>query len=492
LRPALDVTTEDGLATLIALVALAIFALFGAFMALDATTEIAVGDNFESHLQAECAARAGLSHAGALVVGVAPDDLLRGPDGAFASTPSYLAQARAFGFRNPVSWATARSLDLSDPAAALSGLPDDGMVSTGYAGGAAGTLLIPPTGIALETPNPYGSGTVTIGRYFVKVTDNNGETSEVAGDPSDSPFTDGDGIFIVRSLGIARTLRDSTGTVVRTNAVAVAEARFRIRSTFDLDSPIVLAGSDVLPSGASMFVGTNLMVNGGSRIGVSTLDTDPSDEFQPASRLADRLAPEQRDSIQGAGIHPSIAVIGASVIAAGGDRGLLLDPGFLASFAATAAPQFADAVYSGSQRWPVPGGPDLGAYDFTRNYNDPGQRPRVVVVDGDLELDGSLTGGGLLVVRGRLTGTGTLTYSGLLLVIGAGEVDLAGVGLVLHGGLYVAAVAQAGATASFTTPRLALGPATSLVHDAGAVKMAVRLIPPAQISLREVTSTMDP
>ena len=75
-------------------------------------------------------------------------------------------------------------------------------------------MIIPLTGIALSSPNPYGSGTIITSRYFVKVTDNNGEASERAaegvgpGQPDD-PFVDADGTVIIRTMGVAGAIRQA-------------------------------------------------------------------------------------------------------------------------------------------------------------------------------------------------------------------------------------------------------------------------------------------
>src|SRR5207249_9318913 len=126
-----------------------------------------------------------------------------------------------YGFRNWVDWSTARSLNILNPAAAVSGLPDEGLFNTG-----GGTILVPATGVALTAPNPYGSGTVTTARYFLKVTDND--------DGDNDPFTDSDGIVIVRSTGVAQTIREAAGETVRANSVAVYEARFKRSQTFGI------------------------------------------------------------------------------------------------------------------------------------------------------------------------------------------------------------------------------------------------------------------
>src|SRR5438034_1341366 len=217
-----DSSSQQGLALFIAVVALSVFSLLGLYVSLNATTEVRISENYESRQQAGLAARAGLNHARELIRGLEFNDLLRGPDGlkpnpsTYPSTPS-----KKYAFRNWIDWPTARSLNIMNPDSAVSGLPDDGLFNTGD-----GTILIPATGIALTAPNPYGAGTVITARYFVKVTDND--------DGDNDPFTDKDGIVIVRSTGVAQTLRETGGGAVRANSVAVYEARFKRSQTFGI------------------------------------------------------------------------------------------------------------------------------------------------------------------------------------------------------------------------------------------------------------------
>src|SRR5437867_11175125 len=194
---------DQGIGVLMAMVALSIFSVLGMYMSLTATTEVWIADNYESKLQAGYAARAGADHVRELLKGLTLTQLLTGPDGTYTNTSTYLNQARTYAFRNPLTWQTARSLDILDPASAVSGLPDDGNVNTGKYGTTDGTALIPITGIALSSPNPYGSGNIITSRYFVKVTDNNGEASERAAEgvgpgQLDNPFVDADGTVIIR------------------------------------------------------------------------------------------------------------------------------------------------------------------------------------------------------------------------------------------------------------------------------------------------------
>jgi hypothetical protein len=100
---------ETGVALLIALIALSLFSILGLYMTLNATTGLQISDNHESYIQATYAAHSGLNHARVLLRGLAFNDLLKGPDGAYDENPSYLEEARSFKFRNPVPLAMARS-----------------------------------------------------------------------------------------------------------------------------------------------------------------------------------------------------------------------------------------------------------------------------------------------------------------------------------------------------------------------------------------------
>jgi len=483
--------SQRGFASLIALAALSIFGLLALYMALGAATELRLADNFEAHTQATYAALAGLNHARVALRGVDPDDLLEGPDGTHDASPAYLARARTFGFRSLMDWTAARLLDLADPSVDVRDLPDDGLVNTGSVGGTPGKVLIPVTGVLYAGMNPYDPGTQLLARYFVKVTDNSGEASELAADPADDPFLDGDGTFIVRSIGVSQTIRENTGNTIRANSVVVYEGRYRQRRTFDLDAPLVLQGTAVLPASTALFAGNTFAIAGGpTNPGIATVDPDTTDASIPGDQVISALAPDQRGSVQGLGLSPSVMDVTAS-LRAETDKGLVLDPVYLDGFART-APQFADTALAGNQSWSPAAVPDLGSYDWAKPYNDPAQNPKVVAVDGDVAIDGSLSGGGLLVIRGKLSGRGALSYTGLILLIGAGEVDLQQLNLGLRGGMYLGGVSVAGGIASFSPVKITVGGGSTLTLDRQAIRMGVRLIPPSQLGIREVNGVMDP
>lgn len=79
--------------------------------------------------------------------------------------------------------------------------------------------------------------------------------------------------------------------------------------------------------------------------------------------------------------------------------------------------------------------------------------PKITFVDGDYDMSGNDTGGGLLVVTGRLTNNGNVSFSGLILVLGKGEVQRNGGGNGnLLGAIVVAAFDPNTPNTPFTAP----------------------------------------
>ena len=483
---------EEGIATLIALIALSIFSLLSFYMAFGAKTELRISDNYESEVQATFAARSGLTHAREIIRGLQHNDLLLGPDGTYTDTSAYLNAARTFAFRNPAPWATARSLNILSPASAMTGIADDGLVNTGKYNTTNGTVLVPLVGIAETAPNPYGAGTITTARYFVKVTDNNGEATELAADAANNPFVDGDNIIIVRSMGVAQTIHQTVAGTVRRNSVAVAEARFRLMNTFNLDAPFVIEGPNVVPSRNNLFDGNSFDVDGGAgNPGIATIDTNTGDSISLEQTLRDSLSPNQRDNISGQGPDPSITDITGSV-SANPDKSYLLNPAYLWNFVYNVVPSFADSVYQGNQSWSGINAPDLGSYDPSKPYNDPSQRPRTTYVNGDLSCSGNMSGGGLLVVTGKMSGNGHFVWNGLILVIGKGDLDVGGWNIGLDGGIFVAKLTNNGGTPAFDTPLVTMAGNSNITINSNDINMGVRQIAPVQLGYREVNSMMDP
>jgi hypothetical protein len=482
---------ESGFALLIALIALALLSVLGMYLGLAATAEVRISDNYESYVQARAAALAGLSHARALMRGLRFDDLLQGPDGVHDTSKSNLARARTAANRTPIDWTIARMLDIQDPSAMLAGLPDDGTMSTGKNAAGNGVELIPPSGIAQALTNPRGDGTVVVSRYFVKVSDNNGEASEIAADPGNDPFHDGDGQIIVRSMGVAQTFREETQGGARKNSLVVFEARFKHMSMFEFDSPLVVQGTGIECSSADMFGGSLFAIQGGAaNYGISIIDANSSDGVFPAQQILTRLTAQQGQNIQGAGKQPSVLDI-TSAISTNAEKKLLLDGAYISNFMAQTVPRFADSTYSGPQTWMDAAPAQLGHYDPSQPQNAPGQTPKMTYVNGDLSVDGNLEGGGLLVIAGRFTATGNFTFCGLILVIGAGELDIGGTCHVT-GAVYVARLSGMGAGASWGVSKLTVKDSIRLDYDKEVVKMAVSLLPPLQLSFREITNIIDP
>ncbi len=482
---------QQGTALLIALVTLFVFSIIGLYLALIATAEVRISDNFESYHRARSAALAGLSHARALLKGIRFDDLLQGPDGIHDANPAYIASAKSYAFRMPLSWSVARMLNIADPADALLGVPDDGVINTGRHPGGNGLSLIPLGGISHVAENPNGPGMLITGRYFVKVTDNSGEAGELASDPADDPFVDGDGQIVLRSMGIAQTLATGPPAGMHNNSVVVYEARFKRFSTFALDAPVVVQSSSVEPASADMFSGSTFLIQGGPGApGIAVIDTSIQDGVEPAREMLSRLGQNQTACVQGPGKGSPIQDITAA-IAAHTDKRLLLDKASSWRFVRHSVPQFADSALRGPQTWiggsPVP----LGRYDPALSQSSPGQDPRVTYVDGDLFVDGNLEGGGLLVVTGKAAIQGRFNFNGIILILGAGELDIRGWSTI-SGAIYLAGLSDVNGNLSWGTAKLSVGENCRIRFDRGAIQAAVTLIPVVQLGCREITPIIDP
>ncbi len=481
---------QHGFGMLTALIAVSLVSVIGLYLSLVATSQVRISDNHESQVRARAAAIAGLHHAGELLAALEFDELLAGPDGVYDSGAGYLASARKHSYRNPIPWSAARMLDLWNPAVTLAGIPDDGLIHSGHPAG-AGTVLIPLSGILLTIPNHLGEGDLANGRYCVKVSDNNGDASELAYDPADNPFVDGDGEIILRSMGIARTLTENAGAGERKNSVVLYEGRFKRLSTFEFNAALVVQGSVVEPAAGAMFAGSQFNIQGGAlNPGMAALDTLTGDGISPAAEIESRLSEEQRGRVEGAGLIPSIRDITAAV-AAHPDKSLLLDAPASWKFIREEAPEFADGACSGSQSWigsaPFP----LGRYDPLLPQSSPLQDPRVTFVDGDLLIDGNVDGAGLLVVTGKLTIAGSFVFQGIILILGEGELECGGTSSI-SGAVYLAAISDASGVPVWGVPKLTVQGSTSVTHDPALVRMAVRLIPPVQRGFREITRIIDP
>jgi hypothetical protein len=467
---------------ILALLILVLLSLLGLFMSISATTSVQISDNYEAELQATYAALAGVNHARVLLRGVEFDALLKGPDGFFDPGAVYQAEAKSYRFRMPLPLAIARTLSIADPAADVATIPDDGIMSTGVYAATAGIALIPKEGISQPVPNPYGAGAITSARYFVKVTDNNGESSETSGDTADSPSRDGDGIVIVRSMGVSKTMSERLGAILQQNSVAVFETRLKRLSTWRLGSALVALGSQVIADFDGAFE-----IAGGAFPGIATVDTDPTDGIFPDQILRGAVAGV--GSITGGGIaDPSIRDVTRQV-SQDGDQARLLQPGYLWEFAFNKAPRLADSFFSGNQDWLGASAPYLGSYNPAEPSNAPDQDPRITVVNGDLRVSNGVSGGGLLIVTGSFSCSGSFSYSGLILVIGSGNLMLTGTGAVIEGGLFTANLLNSGGSIVFGASRISINGNSRVNSNDGALRMAISLIPPTQLSFREIAGS---
>ena len=472
---------EAGIALLLTMFVLAMISILGLIMTMSATTEAQISDNSESHLQAVYAAISGLEHARLLARNLDFDAMLQGPDGSYDTNAAYLTEAKQFRFRLLFPIMTAQKLDLESPLAGMGSISDDGVISTGAMSGTSGVELIPKIGIGQWADNPYGPGTILTSRYFVKVTDNNGEASELAADTGNNPFVDGDGIIIVRSIGASRTFSERIGGAIRRNSVAVYESRLKRTMTWDPGPALTIIGTSV----GAVFTGTP-EISGGSFAGIGVLDTDTTDTEFPEITLKTAASV---GTITGGGLpEPSVRDITIEV-QGNRDKAKLSDPVWLHDFINQRIPRLADTIYAGNQLWTAAGMPFLGAYDKSRSWNDPTQNPRITLVSGDLTTPEGLSGAGILVVTGALECTGTLDWRGLVLVLGEGNLILDGDGPGISGGVVTGKLINSGGGAVFGTPEIAIGGLTRIAADQELMRMAMRMFPAEQISFREIAGT---
>jgi hypothetical protein len=283
-------------------------------------------------------------------------------------------------------------------------------------------------------------------------------------------------------VGVSKTFSEATGSLPRLNSVSVFEARFKRLSTFDAGPALVVLGTEVEASFEGAFE-----ISGNLSPGIGTIDTLMSDTSLPEQVVA--AAAGAKGLITGGSRpSPSIQEI-SSEVRSSRDKALLLDPRFLWDFIHTRAPQIADVCFDGNQNWSGGNAPYAGSYDSAMPWNAPGQDPRITVVNGDLNVTGGLSGGGLLIVTGTLSYTGPFAYGGLVLVIGAGILAADGSGPGIEGGLLVASLENSSGTPIFGIPIISVAGNSRISANRDAVKMALGLVPVSQISFREIAGS---
>jgi type II secretory pathway pseudopilin PulG len=467
---------EQGIAMILVLIALAILAIFAGFMFMSSAEEVKISDNSESMLQARFAARAGIDHARELLRGPTFNDLLQGPDGTHSSSNDYIAGAKTYSFRNWTNLATLRAMNINDPSSSVNALPDDGMINTGKVGTTNGTILVPKTGVAFTT------GGATTARYFLKVTDNNNEPGEKGTALKEDPFTDTDGIIVVRSVGIARTIAEGSGSSARRNSVAIYEARFQQGAPFfNLGSPAIVIGNDIRAN----FSGNAFdIIGNGSGPGLATIDTDTTDNIHPDVTL--KTATAGKGNITGNCTAPNTTKCIADItnsVKNDDQKKNLLDPAWLYNFVYSFVPSVADYKRTGYTNL------DSSMVGTPTN-------PKITFVDGDCDFTGNTVGGGLLVVTGNLTMGGAIVWDGLVLVIGKGEFWTHGMNNGIYGGLIVAGVSKdANGVPRFTQANTDFdirGNSNIATYDGSLENMGNGLMPVTQLSMREITGGMDP
>jgi hypothetical protein len=470
---------EQGIAMVIVMIALSILTLLSAYMFLSSAEELRISDNSESMVQARFAARAGIEHAREILKGLDFSGLLQGPDGAYDASAAHLTAARQFSYRNLLDWSTLRSLDILNPSSAVSSLADDGLISTATPG-TSGTVLVDKPGVAF-TSNPYGTGAITTARYFLKVSDNSGEASELIHDSADNPYIDGDGIVIVRSIGIAKTLSEGSGSGARRNSVAIYEARFQESSgPFDkLGSPAVVIGNDI----AANFSGNAFSIIGtADGPGIATIDTTTGDSFDPAQIL--KTATNGKGTITGnctgTDQNNCIADITSNLSPS---KQRLTDPVWMYDFVFNQVPHMADNIIANGR---------VGSVNLGTDSN-----PKVTFVNGDLDATGGITGAGLLVVTGELQMGGSIQFDGLVLVIGKGAFWSHGMNRGIYGGIVVANLELVNGVPVFGRSQTTFdfdirGNSDIATYDGSLSSLGSGLINVKQLSMREVTSSLDP
>jgi len=329
---------------------------------------------------------------------------------------------------------------------------------------------------------------VTTARYFLKVTDNNGENAEIARDATNDPFHDGDGTIIVRSVGVAKTFAEGSGAATRRNSVAIYEARFMEGTPFnDLGSPAIVIGSDIRAN----FSGNAFDIIGNSAgPGVGTIDTDLNDGIDPAQRLL--AATGGKGNITGNCAPPyqtqCIAPVSASVMA-DPNKAKLKDPDWLWDFVYNQVPRMADYVIR-----PAVG--DTVRIDSS-NIGTP-SNPKITFIDGDCIGTGDYYGAGLLVITGNLRLSGAIRWDGLVLVIGKGDFITTGMNNGIFGGLVVAGITTKPGDPTkhiFTSANTDFdirGNSNIATYDGSLANAGNGMMPWKQVAFREITNGIDP
>ncbi len=124
-----------------------------------------------------------------------------------------------------------------------------------------------------------------------------------------------------------------------------------------------------------------------------------------------------------------------------------------------------------------------------------GGSPQVTFCDGDCQFGGNGHGAGLLIVTGRLDWNARRKFRGLILVVGDGELNIAGNGgggKGILGGLFVSKITGAPGSYTFADPLVTIGGQMHFYFQGSGVRMAYSLLPYRLLGWREVTPELEP
>jgi uncharacterized membrane protein YgcG len=502
--------TERGVALLVAIVVAVLLSLLGLSLTLSSMSEYSMGREFENHERALLVAEAGLNQTKAVLRGKNLSTLLA----QVTQVPQYVdyeePAAGSFAFRNPLAPIEARNIDFDSP---------PGAVATRSVTG----LLTPATGTAIGD-----------GIYFARLTDNSDES--VMG-MSDDPDADIDNTVYLRVMAIVRgglSEVASYGTGVK-NSVAIIEATLKRDASFAVSSSVELIGPDVVAT----FGGASWEIDGydhsgmsrhdvladHSEVGLSALsgigaiyDNEGGGDAQAAVDSIVEALTKGGDKKEEGGGGKGGGGKGGGGKGGGGDLGggsmldnvtgkgglpsvnddtavlrddpnpdamNITDPFFLLNFIQQVA-GVADNTYNGVED--SEGSKktmELGTLDD----------PKITFVNGDIKLAGNLSGAGLLVVTGSLALRGTFDFDGIILVVGEGDVNIAGATAVI-GGICAAKLVQNGDNVTLGTPSFSYhgqgNNKSGIYNHSSNIAMGFTLLPMSTVSWREITPEIEP
>jgi type IV pilus assembly PilX-like protein len=170
--------------------------------------------------------------------------------------------------------------------------------------------------------------------------------------------------------------------------------------------PLPPIPGSVYTEGSMNFAGNSFYIDGHDHAPTAPYDTIPNAASLPGiatpndpTSISTQLNPQQQDNVEGSGTDPSVQSSSVNL-----DLQAMAD----------AWDQVADITYPGNLI--NPSAPDWG------NINN----LKIVHVAGDLTINGSYTGAGVLIIDGDFHMGGTLNWSGLVICLG--DVDVTGGG----------------------------------------------------------------